>query len=67
MGISASLLAALINSIAIPEITAWLRSRHDMGHTITDADVRAKLASDTTLGVSTGETWLADHPAIWHE
>jgi hypothetical protein len=59
---NAALLIALIQSIAIPELTAWLRSRHDAGQTtLTDADVLAKLAADTDLITQIGERWLADH------
>lgn len=54
------LLAALINEIAIPELTRWLRSRN--GTPLTDADVIAKLVTDTDFGVKVGEAWLAAHP-----
>lgn len=54
------LLAALINEIAIPELTAWLRSRR--GSPITDADIIAKLAEDAAFGEKLGEAWLAAHP-----
>lgn len=57
------LLAALINEVAIPELTAWLRARHAAGQPITDADVIAKLLSDTSFGQQIGEQWLAAHPA----
>lgn len=58
-----ALLIALIQSIAIPELTAWLRSRHDNGQTtLTDADVIAKLMTDTDLIVAVGEAWLKAHP-----
>lgn len=54
------LLAALINQVAIPELTTWLTS---LGKApLTDADVIAKLASDTNLGETIGEAWLAAHP-----
>jgi hypothetical protein len=58
-----ALLAALINQIAIPEITAWLRARHAAGQSLTDADVLQKLITDTDLGIRIGEQWLAAHPA----
>lgn len=58
-----ALLAALINEIAIPELTAWLRARHAAGTPLTDADVLQKLVTDTTLGEQIGEQWLAAHPA----
>ena len=57
------LLAALINEVALPELVAWLRSRHTAGQTVTDADVIAKLVSDADFGVKFGEAWLAAHPA----
>lgn len=58
-----ALLAALINQIAIPELTAWLRSRHAAGQGVTDADVIQKLITDANMGESIGEAWLAAHPA----
>jgi hypothetical protein len=57
------LLAALINQVAVPELTAWLRSRHAAGQGLTDADVLQKLLTDTNLGEQIGEAWLASHPA----
>ncbi len=59
---NAGLLAALINEIAIPELTAWLRSRHAAQQPVTDADVIAKLLTDTALGEQIGSQWLAAHP-----
>jgi hypothetical protein len=58
-----ALLAVLINEVAIPELTSWLRSRHAAGAPLTDADVIAKLVTDTNLIVQVGENWLAQHPA----
>ena len=58
-----ALLAVLINQIAIPELTAWLRSRHASGAPLTDADVLQKLITDTNIGEQIGEQWLAAHPA----
>lgn len=60
---SPALLAVLINEIAIPELTSWLRARHAAGQPLTDADVLAKLLSDSTIGITIGENWLAAHPA----
>lgn len=60
---SPSLLAVLINEIAVPELTAWLRARHDANQPLTDADVLQKLLSDTTIGEKIGTDWLAAHPA----
>ena len=59
---NAALLAALINQIAIPELTAWLRSRATAGQTVTDADVIQKLVTDTNIGEQIGNAWLAAHP-----
>lgn len=58
-----ALIAALINSVAIPELTAWLRARHAAGQPLTDADIIQKLASDATFGELAGQAWLAAHPA----
>jgi len=57
------LLAALINQVAVPELTRWLASLHAASTPLTDADVLAKLASDTNLGETVGLAWLAAHPA----
>lgn len=57
-----ALLAALINQIAIPELTRWLRERHATGATLTDADMIQKLVTDTNLGEQIGLAWLAAHP-----
>ncbi len=60
---NAALLLALLNEIALPELTAWLRARHAAGQTVTDADVIQKLVTDTTIGEQIGQAWLAAHPA----
>ena len=61
---NAALLLALITQIGIPELQAWLRSRHEAGQTtLTDADVLAKLATDTDAIEALGKAWLAAHPA----
>lgn len=60
---NASWLAALINNVALPELTEWLRAKHASGQPLTDADVLQKLQTDTQLGITTGEQWLATHPA----
>lgn len=57
-----ALLLALITEIGIPELKAWLRSRSSAGQNVTDADIIAKLATDTDFGIRIGEHWLADHP-----
>ena len=59
----AGLLAALINQIAIPELTAWLRSLHASGTPLTDGIIIQKLIDDTNLGEQIGVAWLAAHPA----
>lgn len=58
-----ALLAVLINEIAIPELTAWLRARHAAGQQVTEADILQKLITDTTLGEQIANQWLANHPA----
>lgn len=58
-----ALLAVLINEIAIPELTAWLRARHAANQTVTEADILQKLITDTNLGEQIGNAWLATHPA----
>ena len=57
------LLAALIEQVAIPELTAWLRAKHASGTPVTDADIIQKLATDTNIGEQIGLAWLATHPA----
>lgn len=58
-----ALLIALIEQIAVPELKAWLAARSAAGQTVTDADIIAKLAADTDLGVQIGKAWLDSHPA----
>ena len=60
---NAALLIALIEQIAIPELKTWLAAKSAAGQTVTDADIIAKLASDTDLGEQIGKAWLAAHPA----
>lgn len=57
------LLAALINEVAIPELTSWLRGLHTAGVLITEAAITQKLLTDTDLGTRIGLAWLAAHPA----
>lgn len=57
-----ALLAVLVNEIAIPELTAWLRSLHASGMPITDDMILQKLITDTNFGEQIGATWLAAHP-----
>lgn len=59
---SATLLLLLIEQIGIPELKTWLASRSAASQPVTDADIFAKLASDTTLGEQIGKAWLAAHP-----
>lgn len=60
---NAALLATLINTIALPELTTWLRGLHQAQTPVTEAMVIQKLISDTDLGISIGESWLAAHPS----
>ncbi len=59
---SAVLLAALVNQVAIPELTSWLLALHASGTPVTDAVIIQKLATDTNLGETIGLAWLAAHP-----
>lgn len=56
------LLAALINNIAIPELTRWLQSLHASQTPITDEIILKKLLDDTTFGARLFDDWLAAHP-----
>ena len=60
---NSALLAALFSQIAVPELAAWLKNRHEAGLSLTDEDVLAKLQVDKTAGIKIGEAWLAAHPA----
>jgi predicted transcriptional regulator len=60
--VNPALLIALIEQIAVPELKAWLAARAAAGQPVTDADVIAKLASDTNLGEQIGKAWLDSHP-----
>jgi hypothetical protein len=61
---SAGLLAVLINEIAVPELTIWLRSLHTSGTPLTDAMILQKLLTDTTVGSQLFDSWLASHPLM---
>lgn len=56
------LLAALVNNIAVPELTRWLTSLHIAGTPLTEAEAIRKLLADADFGVKLGEAWLAAHP-----
>lgn len=60
---NAALLAVLINEVAIPELTTWLRSMHGSNTPITDEVILQKLITDTNVGEQIGTAWLASHPA----
>lgn len=57
-----ALLIALITQVGIPELQAWLASRHAAGQTVTDADVLAKLEMDADAGIKIADDWLTAHP-----
>ncbi len=57
-----ALLAALINEIAIPELTAWLRGLHASGEVVTEELIIKKLMDDANFGIQIGNAWLAAHP-----
>jgi len=57
-----ALLIALIEQVGIPELMAWLKSRHDAGQVVDDAAILAKLQTDTATGIAMAQTWLDAHP-----
>jgi hypothetical protein len=57
-----ALIIALIEQVGIPELMAWLKSRHDAGQTIDDAAILEKLQMDTAEGIRIGQAWLDAHP-----
>lgn len=59
-----ALLAALINEVALPELTRWLTGLHQAGETVTEAAIVQKLLADTDIGIRLGEAWLAAHPVM---
>jgi hypothetical protein len=59
---NAALIAVLINTIGIPELTTWLRGLHASGTPVTDAVILQKLITDTNFIESVGNAWLAAHP-----
>ena len=61
--LSPALLIALIQNLAIPELVAWLHSRHNAGQPLDDAAILAKLGVDADGGIALFEAWLAAHPA----
>ena len=61
---NAALLIAAIEQIGLPELKTWLASRAAAGQTVTDADVIAKLTTDTNLGEYIGNLWLKNNPIV---
>lgn len=57
------LLIALINQIAIPELTRWLASRHAAGQPVDDAAILQKLSLDADAVIALGTSWIASHSA----
>lgn len=61
-----ALIAALIEQVLVPEISAIIRAhRNATGGTMpTDAQIIAALGTDANTGISIGEAWLAAHPVL---
>ena len=56
------LLAALLNNIALPELSRWLQSLREQGRLVTEAEALAKLGMDVDAGNQAGLQFLATHP-----
>ena len=56
------LLAALVNQIALPELTRWLASLHAENRVVTEEEALAKLNTDADAGIAAGLAFLAAHP-----
>lgn len=56
------LIAALINNLAIPELSRWLAQLHADGRMVTEAEALAKLNLDVDEGNAAGEQFLSSHP-----
>ncbi len=56
------LIATLIQTVAIPELLRWLKSKQEAGETIDDAAILAKLGLDADAGIALGRAWLDAHP-----
>ena len=57
-----ALLIALLQQIAIPELMAWLKSRHDAGQVIDDDAIIEKLHMDAAEVMGIALQWLKEHP-----
>ena len=62
MFVTPAFLIALIQNIAVPELVAWLHSRHNAGQPIDDAAILAKLGVDADGGIALFDAWVATHP-----
>jgi len=60
--LSPTLLAALLQQFALPEIMAWLHELHSQGRVVTEAEALAKLNTDIDSGNAAGLAFLQAHP-----
>lgn len=60
-GLSPSLLGALINQVAVPELIRWLAGLHAQNRLVTEAEALAKLEMDVDGGNVAGAAFLAGH------
>lgn len=56
-----ALVVALLQQVAIPELLAWLKSRHEAGQPLDDAAILEKLGLDADAGIAAGQAWLDQH------
>jgi hypothetical protein len=58
----AAIATSLIHEIAVPELLAFIRRRHqETGAIPDDAEVRAHLAADANGTIARGEAFLREH------
>lgn len=58
---SPTLLAALINQFAVPEILRWLAQLHSEGRVVSEEEALAKLQMDADVGNAAGAAFLRSH------
>jgi hypothetical protein len=56
--------AALVNQVALPELTRWLAELHAEGRVVSEAEALSKLGLDVDGGNAAGLAFLQSHPVV---
>lgn len=56
--LKASLLASLVDNVAVPEILRWLAQLHSEGRVVTEAEIAAKVGHTLDSGDASGRAFL---------